>query len=80
VAAEAVDVRECDLDALVAREVDACNASHDVFPLTLALLVLAVHADHANNALALDGLALDADRFDGGSYFHGSFTECEGGL
>src|SRR4051812_44770643 len=28
VAADAVDVRECDLDPLVAREVNACNASH----------------------------------------------------
>src|SRR6185295_753298 len=28
VAAEPVDVRECDLDALVAREVDACDACH----------------------------------------------------
>src|SRR5213075_2986485 len=80
VAAEAVDVRECDLDALVAREVDACDASHGCVPLTLTLLVLAVDTNDANHALALDGLALDADRFDGGSYFHGSFTTGEGGL
>src|SRR6476661_5773573 len=42
VAADAVDVRECDLDALVAREVDACDASHW---LTLTLLVARVAAD-----------------------------------
>jgi len=41
--------------------------------LTLTLLVLGVHADDANDALALDGLALRANRFDGSSYFHGSF-------
>jgi hypothetical protein len=28
VATDAVDVRECDLDPLVTREVNACNASH----------------------------------------------------
>jgi hypothetical protein len=42
-----------------------------VFPLTLALLVARVATDDANDALALDDLALDADRFDGCSDFHG---------
>ena len=62
-----------DLDALVAREVDACDACHD-FLLTLTLLVTGVGADDANDALALDGLALGADRFDRRSYFHDSLT------
>src|SRR3954467_13092913 len=43
--------------------------------LTLTLLVLGVAADDANDALTLDGLALGADRLDGSSYFHGSFTQ-----
>src|SRR5262249_17805323 len=67
VTADAVDVRECDLDALVAWEVDACDASHD---LTLPLLVLGLDADNANDALPLDELALRANRFDGCSDFH----------
>jgi len=69
VTAEAVDVRECDLDALVAREVDACDACHD-FLLTLTLLVAGVAANDANDALALDDLALGTNRFDGCSYLH----------
>jgi hypothetical protein len=76
VTAEAIDVRECDLDALVAREVDAGDASHDfVGPLTLALLVARVAADDADDALALDDLALGANRFDGCSNFHGLLAE-----
>src|SRR5688572_5539793 len=39
-------------------------------PLTLALLVARVATDDSNDALALDDLALDADRFDGCSNFH----------
>ena len=77
VTAETVDVRECDLDALVAREVDAGDASHDLVPLTLALLVARVGADDANDALALDDLALGTDRFDGCSNFHGSLLLAE---
>ena len=73
VTAEAIDVRECDLDALVAREVDACDTSHD-FLLTLTLLVTRVGADDANDALALDDLALGADGFDGCSYLHDLFS------
>src|SRR5262249_1523535 len=68
VTAEAVDVRECDLDALVAREVDACDTSHG---LTLPLLVSGIAADHAHDALALDDLVLGANRFDRCSYLHG---------
>jgi hypothetical protein len=68
-AAEAINVRESDLDALVTWEVDACDASHDC-SLTLALLVARVAADDANDALALDDFALHADWFDGCSDFH----------
>jgi hypothetical protein len=64
---ETIDIGECDLDALVTREVDASNTSHD---LSLPLLVLGLGADHANDALTLDHLALRADRFDGCSYLH----------
>ena len=38
---------------------------------TLALLVARVGADDANDALALDDLALRANGFDAGSNFHG---------
>ena len=40
-------------------------------PLALPLLVARVAADDANDALALDDLALGADGFDAGSNFHG---------
>src|SRR6185312_391185 len=50
VTAKAVDVRECDLDPLVAREVDAGDTSHG---LSLPLLVLGLGANDANDALAL---------------------------
>ena len=61
--ADSVDVLKCDLDALVTREVDACDTCHD-FLLTLTLLVLRVAADDANDALALDDFALHANGFD----------------
>jgi hypothetical protein len=38
---------------------------------TLALLVAWIVADDANDALALDDLALGADGFDAGANFHG---------
>src|SRR5581483_8001247 len=61
------DVRETDLDALVARQIDAGDASH----LSLNLLVLGVDAaDHANASFAADVLARIADALDGGSNFH----------
>jgi hypothetical protein len=66
-AADSVEVRKRVRDVLVAGEVDACNASHDVFPfsrLTLALLMARVVTDDANDALAPDHLALVADLLD----------------
>src|SRR5690606_5521362 len=52
---DAVDVRECRLDALLAREVDASDPSHDS---SLPLLVLGVHAaDHVDPAMPTDDLA-----------------------
>jgi hypothetical protein len=78
VATEAEDVGEGDLDALVAREVNACDASHS-FLLTLTLLVASVAADDPDDTLALDDLALGADWFDGSSYFHGSFLSGDRG-
>ena len=42
-----------------------------MFPLTLALLVARVATDDADDALALDDLALGTNRFDGCSNFHG---------
>jgi hypothetical protein len=42
--------------------------------LALTLLVARVAADDANDALALDNLALGADGLDAGSNFHGLFS------
>jgi hypothetical protein len=69
VTTEPEDVRECDLDALVTREVDACDTCHD-FLLTLTLLVTRVAADDPDDALALDDLALGTDGFDRCAYLH----------
>jgi hypothetical protein len=40
------------------------------YPLPLTLFVLRVLADHAQNALALDDLAMRAHSLDRTSYFH----------
>src|SRR5262249_43887678 len=53
------DVRECDLHALVAWEVDARDTSH----LTLPLLVLRVVADDAHDTLALHHFAAVTNLF-----------------
>jgi hypothetical protein len=68
-AADAIDVRQPNLDLLVARKIDAGNTSH---MLALTLLVLGVAlADHASDAIALDDLAMLADRLHAGADFHG---------
>src|SRR5262249_47675300 len=64
--ANPVNVGERDLDALVARKVDAGDASH----LTLPLLVLGVLADDAHDALPAHHLALRTDLFDRSPDFH----------
>src|SRR3954469_2932432 len=57
-AADSVNVGEADLDALRARQIDACNACH---LLSLPLLVLGVRADYPHHPAAADDLALVAD-------------------
>ena len=57
-AADAVDIREPDLDPLGAREINACNTRHR---LSLPLFVLRVRADHAHHTAAADDLALVAN-------------------
>src|SRR4030095_11177746 len=59
--ADAVDIREPDLDALGAREITACNTRHR---LSLPLLVLCVRADHSHHSAAADDFALVADPLD----------------
>src|SRR6476661_6741070 len=67
------DVREGDLDALLARDVDAGNACHR---LPLPLLVLRVGADDHHGAVATDDLAVVAARLDGGSDFQRILDSC----
>ena len=65
---DAEDVGEGDLDALLARQIDAGNTSH---ALPLNLFVLGIDAaDHAHFAFAADDLAFIADALDGRSDFH----------
>ena len=71
--ADAEDVGEGDLDALLARDVDAGNACHR---LPLPLLVLRVGADDHHGAVATDDLAVVAARLDGGSDFQRILDSC----
>lgn len=57
----AVYVRQRDFDPFVVRNVDSCNSYHSV--LALALLMLRILANDANDALALHDFAVDADFF-----------------
>src|SRR5262245_5868334 len=68
-AADAVDVAQRDVDALVARDVDSGDACH-VFLLALPMLVLRDLADDADDAIALDDLALVAALLHGSSDPH----------
>src|SRR5262249_25078463 len=68
-AADTEDVGERDLQPLLARDVDACDACHGR-PLPLPLLVARVLADDHHPAVAADDLALLTDLLDAGSYFH----------
>src|SRR3954463_279236 len=72
--ADAVDVRQADLDALVEGDVDAGDASHCLrAPSALPLLVAGVLADHKHPPVAADDLALLTHRLDRRSYLHGPF-------
>ena len=75
-AADAVDVGQPDLRALVQRQVDAGDARHLALPLPL--LVARVLADHEHRAVAADDLALLAHRLDRRSYLHDPFRAGSG--
>ena len=70
---DAEDVRKSDLDAFVARKIDAGNTSHE---LPLNLFVLRIDAaDHADFAFAANDFAAIAHCFNGRTDFHTvSFT------
>lgn len=79
-AADTEDISECDVHALLAREVNACNTSHCGLPrwccgegggLALTLFMARVVADDANNAFATDHFAFVADLFDRRADLHG---------
>ena len=71
---DAVDVGKCDLDALLARKIDAGDASHN---LSLYLLVLGVDlADDADLTLATDDDAFFANALDGRTNFHDVYLRC----
>ena len=60
-AADAVDVRERDLEPLLAGNVDAGDTCHTKSPSALTLLVTRVRADDAHRAVPADHLALLTD-------------------
>ena len=68
-AADAVDVRERDLEPLLAGDVDTGDTSH-VCPLALTLLVARVDADDAHGTVPTDHLALLAHLLDRRSNLH----------
>src|ERR1700733_15838286 len=55
--ADSVDIGQRDINVLIARKVDACNACHS-YPLSLTLLVFCSFADHPHYAFAVNDLAL----------------------
>jgi hypothetical protein len=54
--ADAIDVAQRDVDALVARDLNSDNACHSL--LTLTLFVTGVRANHTNDALATNNFAI----------------------
>src|SRR5262249_16539501 len=68
--ADAEDVGEADLDALLARDVDACDTSHLVDHLSLPLLVSGVRADDQHVAVPADDPALLTHRLHARSNLH----------
>src|SRR3989442_836764 len=72
---DAEDVRQGVLDFLLARQVDACNACHD---LALPLLVLRIAlSDYADHAAAADHLAMLADRSNARAHLHRAVSTTE---
>ena len=70
-AADAVNVGQTDLDALLAREIDTANTGQrSLLSLTLTLLVARVLANDEHLAMAPDDLALVAHLLDGRTYLH----------
>jgi hypothetical protein len=77
-AADPEDVRQTDLDALLTRQIDTRNASHDNSPrvgLALTLLMARILlADDANHTAPPDDLAVLADRLHARANLHRSLT------
>ena len=70
---DAIKQRKRIKNRFLAGKVDACNTCHKFLNLSgsaLALLVLSIDANHANNSGSLDDLALIAHLFNAGSNFH----------
>ena len=67
---DAEDVRKADLNLLVAREIDAGDASHVWLALTLLVLGIAL-ADDASHTVALNDLAVLTNRLHAAANFHG---------
>src|SRR5205814_4360665 len=75
VAADSVDVRERDLESLLARYVDAGDTGHRFASfLTLPLLVARVLADDPDRAMPADDLALVAHLLDRMPNLHNSLS------
>jgi hypothetical protein len=63
--ADAVDVRQSDLEALLAREINSCNSCQFVPSSALSLLVPGVRANDQHLAVPLDHAAAVTHWFDG---------------
>ena len=72
--ADAINIGKCDIRSFTTGQFNACNSGHVKTParLALALFMPGVFADHSQNTLAPDNLALRADFFDGRPDFHRS--------
>ena len=77
-ASDAEDVGQSDLNPLLARKIDASDSCHSLSALTLLVLGIAL-ADDANHALALDDLAVLANRLDAAADFHRNTIDAKRG-
>ena len=68
--ANSIDVLKRDNYVLATGKIYACDTSHSKPLLTLPLLVARVGANHTNDALAANDLALVTDLFDAGANLH----------